>query len=199
MIPSLTLSTAARENASCVLPGEDYRIMMPTSHDTLRPLTDREFRQFRGMIFQEAGINLIDAKKALVAGRLTRRIHELELRDYSAYFEFVERDLTERTRMIDAICTNETRFFREPAQFEFLETRVMPQWRAAAENGLPRRMRAWSAACSTGEEPYSLAMTLAHGLPDWSIAIVASDPATKVLGRAREGMWPVERAGDIPL
>src|SRR5258708_28171621 len=108
MIPSLTLSTAARENASCVLPGEDYRIMMPTSHDTLRPLTDREFRQFRGMIFQEAGINLIDAKKALVAGRLPRRVHEPELRDYNAYFQLVEPHPPQPTRMNSALCPHPT-------------------------------------------------------------------------------------------
>jgi chemotaxis protein methyltransferase CheR len=167
--------------------------------DSLRPLTDREFRQFRGLIFDEAGINLIDAKKALVAGRLARRINELGLRDYGSYFHLVESRTDERTRMIDAICTNETRFFREPMQFEFLEQRVMPQWRAAAELGLPRRVRAWSAACSTGEEPYSLAMTLAHGLPDWTIDIVASDLSTKVLARAREGVWSIDHAGDIPL
>jgi chemotaxis protein methyltransferase CheR len=180
-------------------PRDDREALIMITTVSLRPLTDREFRQFRTLIFDEAGINLIDAKKALVEGRLARRINELGLRDYGAYFHLVENQSDERTRLIDAICTNETRFFREPMQFEFLETRVLPQWRAAAERGLPRRVRAWSAACSTGEEPYSLAMTLARGLPDWAIDIVASDLSTKALGRAREGVWSIHHAEHIPL
>jgi chemotaxis protein methyltransferase CheR len=101
--------------------------------------------------------------------------------------------------MLDAICTNETHFFREPRHFEFLCDRVFPAWREAAEAGRrPRRARVWSAACSTGEEPYTLAMTLLASLPGWDVEILATDLSTKVLARAEAAIWPLEKAREIP-
>lgn len=169
----------------------------------LHPLTDREFGLFRELIYKESGIHLSDVKKALLVGRLSRRLRQLGLQDFGAYHDLVKnRGGEELTRMLDAICTNETRFFREPQQFEFLEANVFPHWRAQAEAGVrSRRIRAWSAACSTGEEPYSLAMSLAHHFPSpagWDARIIASDLSTKVLDQARGGVWPVEKAADIP-
>ena len=165
-------------------------------------LTDREFALFQRLIHRQTGIFLPAAKKALVVARLSRRLHALGLRSFGAYFEQVERDAAEHTVMLDSICTNETRFFREPRQFEFLETEVLPRWRQRGEQGLmPKRIRAWSAACSTGEEPYSLAMLLRTHFPladGWSVEILASDLSTKVLAAAREAVWPIERAADIP-
>lgn len=164
------------------------------------PLTEREFALFQRLVYREAGIFLSDAKRALLYGRLTRRIRELGLGDFSAYYKLVEQNVAgERTRALDAICTNETKFFREPKQFEFLNEHVLPHWRLLGERGtMPRRVRAWSAACSTGEEPYSIAMTLASALPDWNTSVIASDLSTKALNRAKEGVWPIERAEDIP-
>lgn len=165
-------------------------------------LTDREFGLFQRLIHRETGIFLPEAKKALVVARLTRRLRTLGVTSFTNYFDIVESDRDERTTMLDNICTNETRFFREPRQFEFLDTEVLPQWKARAEAGLmPKRIRAWSAACSTGEEPYSLAMMLRSHFPleeGWNVEILASDISTRVLAAAREGVWAIERAEDIP-
>jgi chemotaxis protein methyltransferase CheR len=164
------------------------------------PVSDRDFTRFQALINREAGIWLAPVKKALLVGRLARRLRELGLDSYGDYYERVEADGVERVRMLDAICTNETHFFREPRHFDFLETRVLPAWREEAEAGRrPRRVRIWSAACSTGEEPYSLAMTLLTAFPSgWDLEIVASDLSTKVLERAQNGVWPIEKAKEIP-
>ncbi len=170
--------------------------------NTIRPLSDREFRSLQELIYREAGIHLSEAKKALVSGRLTRRLHALGLDNFKDYYEQVEASVDERTAMLDCISTNETRFFREPKQFDFLEATVLPHWRALGDSGtIPKKIRVWSAACSSGEEPYTLAMVLGTHFPDsdgWSVEILASDLSTRVLSAAREGVWPIERSNDIP-
>jgi len=166
----------------------------------LTNLTNKEFRLFQALVHQEAGIALSEQKRALLIGRLAPRLRALELSSFSAYYEHVRKDGVELVRMIDSICTNETQFFREPKQFTFLEEQLIPAWRAAGEAGQrPKQVRVWSAACSSGEEPYSIAMSLSAGLPGWSIDIVASDLSTKVLERAASGIWPIERAAQIPV
>jgi chemotaxis protein methyltransferase CheR len=166
-----------------------------------RILTPREFRLFQALIQREAGIHHSDAKKVLVEGRLARRLRELGI-DFSEYYGLVEADPQERVRMLDCICTNETHFFREPRQFEFLETHVFPEWRARAEAGtMARRVRVWSAGCSTGEEPYSVAMAFLARFPPasgWEIEIVATDLSTRVLDRAQAAVWPTDKAKEIP-
>src|SRR5262249_19797757 len=125
----------------------------------------RDFRLFQRLIHEEAGIQLSDAKRVLVEGRLARRLRELQL-DFGAYYARVEADEQERTRTLDCSCTNETHFSREPRQFDFLEGRVFPEWQARADAGrMPRRVRVWSAGCSTGEEPYSVAMAFLARFP----------------------------------
>jgi chemotaxis protein methyltransferase CheR len=166
-------------------------------------LSDREFARVQRMVHTETGIFLPEAKKALVVARLGKRLRTLGLPTFGSYFDRVEADRDgEKTVMLDSICTNETRFFREPRQFEFLERDVLPRWKQRGEAGLmPKRIRAWSAACSTGEEPYSIAMVLRTHFPaesGWTIEIVASDLSTKVLATAREGIWPLARAAEIP-
>jgi chemotaxis protein methyltransferase CheR len=162
-------------------------------------VSDRDFTRFQRLIHEEAGIWLAPVKKALLVGRLARRLRELGLVSYGDYYDVVVADEAERIRMLDAICTNETHFFREPRHFDFLADRVVPAWRAEAEAGRrPRRVRVWSAACSTGEEPYTIAMTLLAGLPGWEVEILASDLSTKVLARAEAAVWPLEKAKEIP-
>jgi chemotaxis protein methyltransferase CheR len=103
---------------------------------------------------------------------------------------------------LDCLCTNETQFFREPEHFEFLQQHVFPEWAWRAARGLmSRRVRVWSAACSTGEEPYSLAMSLLSHFPPgsgWEVEVLATDLSTWALERARQGLWPVEKAASIP-
>jgi chemotaxis protein methyltransferase CheR len=168
----------------------------------VRPLTEGEFRKFQAFVFRHAGIHLSTAKKALLVGRLARRLRALALESFGEYYELIERDAEERIQAFDAICTNETHFFREPRQFEFLAARVYPAWMAAAEAGERSRMiRVWSAACSSGEEPYSIAMSLLTHFPaesGWTIEIVATDLSTKILARAEAGLWPIDKSAEIP-
>jgi chemotaxis protein methyltransferase CheR len=158
-------------------------------------ISTKDFRLFQTLVQQEAGIFLSDQKRALLVGRLGPRMRALELPTFVSYYERVRGDREELVQMINAICTNETHFFREPKQFAFLEHEVLPAWRASDR---PKRVRVWSAGCSTGEEPYSIAMSLAWHLPGWSIDILASDLSTKALERAAAGIWPIERAEQIP-
>jgi chemotaxis protein methyltransferase CheR len=170
----------------------------------IRPLSDREFKLFQTLIHDEAGIYLSEVKKALLVGRLARRIRELGLDSFEAYYQRIisETRPAERIELINNICTHETQFFREPRQWEFLEQIAAPRWRAEAEAGRrPKRIRAWSAACSSGEEPFSLAMSLLTHFPareGWSVDILATDISTRVLDRARAAVWPVEKASQIP-
>lgn len=162
-----------------------------------------EFQAFQEFIHREAGISLSDAKRALLVGRLSRRIQDLGLRTFGEYYDLVSRPGSpELEEMLNRVTTNETRFFREPQQFDFLRTRLFPQWTAeAAAQSRSKVARVWSAACSSGEEPYSLAMELLTAFPrtsGWAIDILASDLSTRVLAKAREGVWPIERAKDIP-
>ena len=168
--------------------------------ERIRPISDREFSLFQALILREAGIYLAPAKKALLVGRLSKRLRALGLSTFAAYYQRLveEDDRDERLQMLDCISTNETHFFREPRQFEFLERQVIPVWK---ERG-PRMLRVWSAGCSTGEEPFSLAMLLLHHFPPGSgreIEILATDISTRALARAEAAVWPVDRAAEIPL
>ncbi len=167
-------------------------------------ITDQEFRLFQALIHRETGIYLSDAKKTLLVARLARRLRELRLESFGAYYRRVvaPNDEEERIRLIDSICTNETRFFREPQQFDFIKRHIIPEWVSQSEVGRrPRRVRVWSAACSTGEEPYSIAMTLLHHLQPsagWEIEVLATDISTRALDEARAATWGIEKADEIP-
>jgi len=163
-------------------------------------VSERDFLRFQALIHREAGIWLAPVKKALLVGRLAKRLRELGLESYGDYYDRVAEDEPERIRMLDCICTNETHFFREPRHFEFLAERVFPAWRDEADAGRrARRVRVWSAACSTGEEPYTLAMVLLTAFPaGWELEVLASDLSTKVLDRASAAVWPIEKSKEIP-
>ena len=165
-----------------------------------RPITNKEFGLFQGLIYREAGIHLPSTKKELLMGRVGRRLRELGLKAYGAYYEYVmEKGHEELVRLLDAISTNETSFFREARQFEFLEQRVFPEWKNGQAG--PRRIRVWSAGCATGEEPFSIAMILWDQFPSaagWEIEIRATDLSSRALERARTAVWPIEKAKDIP-
>jgi len=168
---------------------------------SIRPVTTREFGMYRTLVEERLGIHLSDAKQALLTARLLPRIRQLGLKNFSEYYELaVGRDHDELGRLLDAICTNETHFFREPIHFEILEKTIVPRWIAEAERGeRPARVRVWSAGCSTGEEPYSMAMALTRALPsEFTIEILASDVSSKVLARAREAIYPMRRLNEVP-
>jgi chemotaxis protein methyltransferase CheR len=162
------------------------------------------FRKFQQLIYSETGIWLGNSKTALLSGRLYRRLMTLGIPTLKEYYELVSAPdgLEERARMIDAITTNETRFFREPRQFDFLVEQAFPRWSAEATQGLrPKRVRIWSAGCASGEEPYSLAMLLAQYLPaeqGWDARIFATDISNRVLEKARHGIYDATRSEGIP-
>ncbi len=171
-----------------------------------KPIPDlaaEEFSLFQALVLRESGIHLGAKNRAMLVSRLWRRLRALELNSFSSYYRRVKADPQELVLMLDCICTNETHFFREPAAFECLRGRVFPEWMALAEANKRRRtLRVWSAACSTGEEPYSLAMTLLSEFPPssgWNIEVLGTDLSTKVLARASAGIWPAERISDVPV
>jgi chemotaxis protein methyltransferase CheR len=179
-------------------------LLPATAVRAVQPVTDKEFGLFQKLIYEKAGIYLAAPKRALVDSRLAKRIRELGLDSFAAYYHHVaeDRDGAELIQMLDRISTNETRFFREPRQFEFLETQIIADWTAEAAAGMRlRRIIAWSAGCSTGEEPYSLAMVLRDHFPPsagWEIEILATDLSTRVLDCARTAIWPIAKAEEIP-
>lgn len=170
----------------------------------IRPVSDREFALFQKLIYREAGIHLVPAKKALLEARLTRRLRELSLSSFAAYYRHIlDADHSdELIVLLDRIATNETHFFREPKQFEFLENEVFPAWKERNQSaGGTRHIRVWSAACSSGEEPYSLAMMLWNHFPPgsgWDFEILATDLSTRALGTGATGIWPIDKASEIP-
>jgi chemotaxis protein methyltransferase CheR len=166
-------------------------------------LADEEFRLFQDLILRESGIHLGAKNRAMLISRLWKRLRALELNSFSSYYRRVRTDPAEMVLMLDCICTNETHFFREPAAFDCLRQRVFPEWREAAQaNERSRTLRVWSAACSTGEEPYSLAMTLLTEFPPaagWNVEVLGTDLSTKVLAQAAKAVWPAEKISSIPI
>ncbi|HEV2112890.1 MAG TPA: protein-glutamate O-methyltransferase CheR [Terriglobales bacterium] len=162
------------------------------------------FAKYQSLIYGEAGIWLAAHKQALLTGRLARRLRTLCLGSMAEYYTLVTQpdQQHERALMIDCITTNETHFFRESRHFEFLAQHVFPLWKQQAERGeRPASVRIWSAGCSTGEEPYSLAMLLLkHFPPDsgWNIEILATDISTCVLEKARAAIFPLDKSKEIP-
>lgn len=155
-------------------------------------ITDQEFTQFQRFIYDAAGISLSPAKKALVSGRLAKRVQQHHLNSYGEYFRLLEsgKDAAEVQTAIDLLTTNETYFFREPKHFELLREHAL------RKRGQP--LRVWSAASSTGEEAYSIAMVLAECMEGGAWEVIGSDISTRVLARARNGHYPTERITHIP-
>jgi chemotaxis protein methyltransferase CheR len=174
----------------------------PAARPACDAISDEDFALFQRLIEAESGIHLGPAKKALLVGRLARRLRDLGLASYADYYGVVAapRGAAERVRMLDCICTNETRFFREPAHFDLLRRVAFPAWAERALRG-PRWVRCWSAACATGEEPYSLAMLLRESFPaaaGWSAEVLATDLSTRALAAAERAVYTAERAADVP-
>jgi chemotaxis protein methyltransferase CheR len=163
-------------------------------------ISDGEFTLFQTLICREAGIYLGDSKKPMLVSRLMRRLSTLKMESFGDYYRYVMNGRPdELVRLLDAVSTNETWFFRNPRHFSFVSDTLCPSWYAEGEAGRrPRRVVAWSAASSSGEEPFSLAMTLLDKLPGWDIQILATDLSSRVLERAQAATWSLEKSGDIP-
>lgn len=157
-------------------------------------ITDQEFALFQRLIYKIAGISLADSKKVLVSGRLQRRLRHYELDSFSQYHRLVtsSQNAGELQTMVDLLTTNETYFFREPRHFDFLRDRIL------AKRPRQTTFRVWSAASSSGEEAYTIAMVLAEHLPNTPWEIIGSDISTQVLAKAAAGHYPLERHEGIP-
>ena len=157
-------------------------------------ITDQEFNLFQQLIYQLAGISLSDSKKVLLVGRLQKRLRHYQLENFNQYYRLLSSDEHpgELQVMVDLLTTNETYFFREPKHFDFLRQHILRGWRGE------RPFRVWSAASSSGEEAYTIAMVLADTLASKAWEIVGSDISTQVLDKARQGHYPMTRIDGIP-
>lgn len=165
-------------------------------------LLDSDFRRIADLVMAMTGIVIDDRKRAFIHGRLGRRLRVLGLLDFAEYCRVLDGPggEAERSVLVNAVTTNHTSFFREPHHFEFLAKSVLP---AIVEKGRDanRRLRIWSAGCSTGEEPYTLAMTLRDSplpLSTWDTRILATDLDTNVLEHALAARYDAERVQSIP-
>jgi chemotaxis protein methyltransferase CheR len=160
-------------------------------------ITSDEFEQFRTLVYKESGISLGDGKRSLIVSRLSKRLRDLSLDTFQQYFNLVTGSAgqEEFTQLLDLISTNKTDFFREPKHFDFLREEVLPELAST------KRVRIWSSASSSGEEPYTIAMTLYDGVQapaQWNFHILASDLSTRVLAKASSGVYDTERVRDLP-
>lgn len=154
------------------------------------PLKPEEFALFRSYIYEKVGISLSDQKTTLVKGRLNKRLHHLGLQSFKEYYDYLVSDNSgdELTFFVNAISTNVTSFFRETTQWSWLEG-YLPELIASKKD---KKIRIWSAGCSSGEEPYTILMFLQTHLPDfesWDIKILATDISSKVLSHAIAGEY----------
>lgn len=162
-------------------------------------INEKEFKLFQALIYDETGISLHDKKATMVQARLSKRLRELGLSSFGAYYDYLKKEdnAEELLRLLSAISTNVTSFFREAAQWDFLEGYLNDLHKHKTD----RKLRIWSAACSTGQEPYSIAMFLHEHLKDirsWDIKFLASDIDTKVLAHAIEGEYTEKEIGAMP-
>lgn len=164
-------------------------------------LTQRNYDQIASFLKEETGIALTEAKATLVYSRLAKRIRKLGLASFDEYCAFAvsPAGAGERTEMMAALTTNVTRFFREPHHFEHFRDGIGPKLVQAAKNGA--KVRLWSAACSSGEEPYSLAFTLLELCPDiarYDLRILASDIDPNIVAKAKAGRYREDTVAPIP-
>jgi chemotaxis protein methyltransferase CheR len=160
-------------------------------------LKPKDYQEFRSLVYEQSGITLGDGKESLVSSRIGKRMRALGLSDFGTYLGRLKEKggQEEMVHMLDAISTNVTSFFRESIHFDHLRERIK-EWRGRGQ----KRFRFWSAACSSGEEPYTLAMTLCDmGIAsDCDVRILATDLSSRVLAAAKEGAYPSARMQGLP-
>lgn len=165
-------------------------------------LSEKEFRLISDLVYKHCGINLHDGKKELVRARLAKRVRLCNFRSFAAYIDFMLQDSSgqEFSNLVDCLSTNLTSFFREMQHFEFLRSVFLPQLMERKRRKQNYRIRAWSAGCSSGEEPYSIAISLVEaveGQGRWDIKVLATDISTAILEKAKRGVY--EEARIAPL
>lgn len=163
--------------------------------------TWKDFAELAEILYGLSGIHMVEVKASLMYSRLAKRVRALKLPDFAAYCALVrdESEVEERSAMLSALTTNVTRFYREPHHFDHLRTRIMPRLAETARSG--GRVRLWSAGCSAGHEPYSMAMTVLEVLPEAAsldVRILASDIDPKIVERAAACQYSDEDVEPIP-
>lgn len=177
---------------------EDLNINVP-------PLTDSEFNALVKIIYDETRIKMTEHKKALVTSRLGKRLRALKIKSFSEYIKFLESPNggEETINFVNAVTTNKTDFFRENKHFEYMKNTFLPNWEKAYKEGKVKNLRIWSAACSTGEEPYSILITLheyfKNNFDKYDIRVLASDIDTNVLQHGQAGIYRDEVIDPIPI
>lgn len=165
-------------------------------------LSDNDYHKIKDMIYDVIGINLGESKQELVRTRLGKRLRALNIGTFDEYYTHVtKKDQTELTHLFDAISTNTTSFFREMDHFNFVTSTVLPALIAEKNKNNDREIRIWSAASSTGEEAYSIAMTVLEflrGKPGFKVKILATDISTKVLAKVEAALYPEDRVNTVP-
>ena len=159
-------------------------------------LNDEEFKQLRDFIYEQSGIYVADNRKYLIENRLAGRLKELNLKSFGEYYYYLRYDTnrkTELNRLFESVTTNETSFYRNPPQLKVFQDKVLPEVLEEQRKKGTKRLNIWSAGCSTGEEPYTLAIILLEVLGSealsWNIKITANDLSEAVLQAARRGLY----------
>jgi chemotaxis protein methyltransferase CheR len=166
--------------------------------------SDKDYHAITAFVHKTAGINLLEGKKELVRTRLGKRMRQLKMTDFNTYFKHVMNDNTgeEIIFLLDALATNLTSFFREDQHFTFMGNTMLPALEARCRDKGNRRLRIWSAACSSGEEPYTIGMVVLEKSPYFGLGgdckILGTDISTKVLGIAQKGIYGPERMKTVP-
>lgn len=161
-------------------------------------LSDIEFDRISGLIYSLCGISLGAGKKELVTARLAKRLNELRLPNFNSYMKHVQNDASgyELLQLIDVITTNVTSFFREMNHFDYIKDHVLPEYKTGSD-----RIKIWSAGCSSGEEPYSIAVMLFEELGNLmlrDVRILATDISTHILSKAREAVYDKQLVEGVP-
>ncbi len=166
-------------------------------------MSDRDFRRFSTLIYEQSGINLVPEKKTMLTGRLRKRLRDLSMDSFGEYYAFVssgQGQANEMVRMINVVSTNKTEFFRESKHFDMLKKIVLPDLIETGKWRPGRSLNVWSAGCSTGQEPYTIAMVLSEYAADnrsGDFSILASDISTRVLDTAAKGIYPVSTVAPV--
>ncbi|MEO5822645.1 MAG: protein-glutamate O-methyltransferase CheR [Vicinamibacteraceae bacterium] len=171
------------------------RTLAHTGFDTPLEPTDRDLSAIIQLVYERSGITLHQGKRQLVTARLQKRVREGGFGSFAAYLAHVQADASGQsmTRLLDSIATNHTHFFREARHFDFLAEHV-PELQTRADGG---ELEGWCAACSTGEEPYTIQMRL-HEAGHDAVRLLASDISTKALATARAAVYPMAKVADVP-
>jgi chemotaxis protein methyltransferase CheR len=170
----------------------------------VRGLSDNEFRRFSNLIYQQCGINLPKAKRTMLSVRLNKRLKALGIPTYQRYFEYVtsgQGKTSELVQMINVVSTNKTDFFREEKHFNFLSSEALPRLQGDKHATSGRPLNVWSAGCSSGEEPYTLAMVLEEYFEkqnSGTYSVLATDISTRVLSTAQKAIYPNDAVKTVP-